>query len=99
MGSSFIAESYHDMGYIGIMLFSIVYGVILKSANNLKEGHYVKNAIVLISLYHIIYAPRDSAGAFISSYFNFSFIFTLIIIGFVSRIMKPRQQISIGIEE
>ena len=99
MGSSFIAESYHDMGYIGIMLFSFIYGVILTSANSLKEEHYVKNAIVLISLYHIIYAPRDSAGAFITSYFNFSFIFTLIVIVFASKIVKSRQPNSVDTME
>lgn len=99
MGSCYIAESYHDMGYFGVMLFSAIYGVVLTIANNLKEGHYVTNAVVLISLYYVIYSPRDSAGAFISAYFNFSFIITLLAIVLVSRIIKSSRSSLIAIKE
>lgn len=90
MGSCFIAEAFHDLGFLGIGLFSSVYGIILTKVNKLQKGYWIRNAIVLIALYHILYAPRDSAGSFISAFFNYSFIATVLIIYFFSRCLKTK---------
>lgn len=91
MGSCFIAEAFHDLGFFGIALFSSIYGIILTKVNKLQNGHWIKNAIILIALYHILYAPRDSAGAFLSAFFNYSFIATVLIIYFFSKCLKTKK--------
>lgn len=92
MGSCFIAEAFHDIGFLGIVLFSVIYGIVLTKVNKLQKGHWIKNAIILIALYHILYAPRDSAGSFISAFFNYSFIVTILIIYFLSKCLKSRKR-------
>ena len=87
MGSCYIAETYHDFGYFGISLFSIIYGIILTKANKLRKGNCVSNTIIIISLYSIIVAPRNSADSFLSSFFNFSFLITLAIIWVISKLL------------
>lgn len=92
MGSCFIAEAFHDLGFFGIALFSFIYGIVLTKVNKLQKGHWIKNAIILIALYYILYAPRDSAGSFISAFFNYSFIATISIIYFLSKCLKNRKR-------
>jgi oligosaccharide repeat unit polymerase len=90
MGSSYIAEVFHDFGYIGIALVNVIYGVILTRANKLQKEDFVMNAIKIVSLYNILYAPRGPADSFISAYLNITFIATLFIIYGFSLILKRR---------
>ena len=86
MGSSYIAEVYHDFGYIGVSLINVIYGYILIQFNNLKSNQILKNTIIIMSSYYIVYAPRAYADGFLSCFFNFSFILTLLTIYITSRI-------------
>ena len=88
MGSCYIAEAYHDMGYFGVALFSMIYAVILTKINSVEDSHWIKNTMIFISLYYILYAPRDSAGNFISAFFNYSFLASLLLVWFLSRCIK-----------
>ena len=90
MGSCYLAEAFHDFGYFGVAIFSMVYGYILSKANRLIGSSVVRNAILLISVYQIIYSPRAEAGSFLSAYFNFSFIGTVLIIYILASSIKKR---------
>ena len=86
MGSSYIAEAYHDFGYLGVAIFSTLYGMILQGCGRLKEGKVIRNTVVLMASYYIWFAPRSYADGFISCFMNFSFILTVVIILFGARI-------------
>ena len=75
-GSCYIAEAYHDFGYAGVCFFNIIYGFILTKINKLQSNSIMVNTMMFMSLYYILYAPRDSAGHFIAAYFNFIFLIT-----------------------
>lgn len=92
MGSCFIAEAFHDLGYMGVAAVSFIYGIILSKVNHLVVGNWLKNTIALISLYYVLYAPRDSAGQFIAAFFNFSFIVTALLIFVLSKCLKNNNQ-------
>lgn len=94
MGSCYIAEAFKDFGYFGVAMFSGIYGAILSHANKLQNGQYIKNTVILISLYYVIYSPRDAAGHFISAYFNFSFIITVSLIAVISQIAYKQRTVS-----
>lgn len=73
MGSSFIAEAWHDFGYIGIMFFSIFYGVVLSKIPKLCTINVWIAVIALIFLKYIMYAPRARATGFIVATLSVSF--------------------------
>ena len=88
MGSSYIAEAFQDFGYWGIAFFSVVYGIILTKVNRLYRGRWIYNTIILISLYQILYSPRDSAGGFVSAFFSTTFIGTLLLVIISSKMIR-----------
>lgn len=67
MGSSYIAEAYYDFGYIGIVLYSLLYGFVLASIPKWNAKNVWLSVIALVFLKFIMYAPRASATAFIAA--------------------------------
>lgn len=90
-GSSYIAEAYHDFGYLGIVFWSFLYSFILARVYSLRGKGIIYVTMALQALHYILVAPRNMASAFISEYIN---IYTWIVIGmvfFVAKIMVRRQ--------
>ena len=85
MGSSYIAEVFHDFGYLGVCVINIIYGYILTQFNKLHINHVWKNTIMIMSSYYIIYAPRAYADSFISCFLNFSFILVMVLIWVITK--------------
>ncbi|MEG1009789.1 MAG: O-antigen polysaccharide polymerase Wzy family protein [Clostridia bacterium] len=83
LGSCYIAEAYKDWGYIGICIINSLYGVILAKFTQYFGKNTLVTSIILLFVYNIIYAPRNSALSFIMAGFNFINVFTIVII-FVS---------------
>lgn len=93
MGSCYIAESFHDFGYIGVVIINIIYGWILSKFTKLESGNFIGNTIVLMATYNILLAPRGYTDGFISCFINFSFILTLLMLYVVKQVIKPRNSI------
>ena len=92
MGSSYIAEAFHDFGYVGVIIFSFLYGVILQKVGYIKRGKTIRNAVIIMATYFILVAPRSNADSFIAEFFNFSFLLTVAVIYFFSRTVKTSKQ-------
>ena len=73
MGSSFIAEAWYDMGYWGIVLYSLLYGIVIASIPKWNSKNVWLSVIALVFLKYILYAPRARATAFISAAASVSF--------------------------
>ena len=73
MGSSFVAEAFHDFGYIGIVLYSLLYGFVLASIPKWNSKNIWLSVVALVFLKYIMYAPRARATAFIASAASVSF--------------------------
>jgi oligosaccharide repeat unit polymerase len=91
VGSSYIAEAYHDLGYFGVILINFVYGFILRNWLTFDRPHIWKTAISLYIISAFLKAPRGSADAFIPLVLNIKLLFIIILIivirkGMVSRI-------------
>lgn len=91
MGSCYIAELFHDFGYIGVVFINIIYGGILSQFTKLKAGNIIGNTVVLMATYNILLAPRGYADGFISCFINFSFLITLLLVFAVKQVIKPRR--------
>lgn len=73
MGSSFIAEAFYDFGYIGIVLYSLLYGFVLASIPKWNSKNIWLSVVAFVFLKYIMYAPRARATAFIASAASVSF--------------------------
>ena len=70
VGSSYIAELYHDFGIIGVMIGNFFYGYILKKINNIQFECYLKDGLLLAIMYYLILAPRGNFDGFIGGIFS-----------------------------
>ena len=69
-GSSFILETYTDLGYVGVIIYSIILGYILMAIPRLLKRDTFLASIVLICTLNIFIIPRAEALQF------FQFIIT-----------------------
>lgn len=65
-GSSFVAEWFHDFGYVGVFVGGVVFGVLCLEIASLFAGQFVRNALRLAILPSVLMAPRGSATAFLT---------------------------------
>lgn len=66
-GTSYIIETYMDMGMLGVAIYSLVLGIYLSSIISLvNKENFLLNYIVLTSLSQIFLLPRYSGSGFIA---------------------------------
>ena len=63
-GSSYILETYADFGWIGIILFSLLLGMLLIYLVKWVKGHWMLSTIAFYSLQSIFLMPRAEATGF-----------------------------------
>lgn len=78
-GSSYILETYVDFGYIGIIIFSIIIGMLLSLIiPAIKKNNWLLTTIMLMILTNIFFLPRDSATTFLYFIVTMQFILPVI---------------------
>ena len=95
MGTSFVAESWIDFGYWGIMFYGCLYGLILGNVVRFCKQNFWLAFIALYAMMQIIYAPRGITTAFLSRFIEVKSWPFLLLIYFVYRysskkIYKPK---------
>lgn len=91
MGSSFIAEAWHDFGYVGVLIYSIFYGYILAKIPIWNARNVWISTIALVFFKYICYAPRARALGFVASAFSVSFWPLALIIYLMSILKFPKR--------
>lgn len=84
MGSSFIAEAFHDFGYIGVFFISLIYGKILQLCDKFNSTDIFNRFIILMIFSALIMAPRGTADAFISNLLNIEIFIAIFLIVFIT---------------
>lgn len=90
VGSSYIAELYHDFGYIGVLIGNIVYGYILKKISLINFTKPLQNAILFSMLNSLLLAPRSGFDNFLSNSFSIRNVVALISICLISKQYRKR---------
>lgn len=80
VGSSYVAEAYHDFGYFGVILINILYGFILSRCKKINSSNPYKLAILFLMIRGLFYAPRGPALIFLTNIFNITTISAFIIV-------------------
>lgn len=66
-GTSYIIETYMDIGMIGVIIYSLILGIFLSSIIPIiKKNSFLLNYIILTSLSQLFLLPRYSATGFLS---------------------------------
>ncbi|MBS5386557.1 MAG: O-antigen polysaccharide polymerase Wzy family protein [Clostridiales bacterium] len=72
-GSSYLLEVFTDYGYIGVLLFSIVLGILLIYAIDFLQKSVLCCTIVFMCLQSIFFIPRAEATGWLSFLFTIQF--------------------------
>jgi len=80
LGSSYIAEAYHDFGYVGVVLWNAFYAFLLSHFYNYKGKGIIYVAMSLCVLKAVLIAPRNVASGFLTQLINLD---TWLIIGLI----------------
>lgn len=71
LGSCYIAEIYHDFKYMGVLVYNVLLGVLLRQfTKNLQARNPIIMAFYFVAIRQILYLPRDAATVFITTAFN-----------------------------
>lgn len=90
VGSSYIAELYHDFNIFGLIVGNIFYGYLIKRISNIKFTHYFADALVLMTVNGIILAPRGNFDGFVSEIFGIYSLIGIFAVWLVSNIISQR---------
>ncbi|MDK2886830.1 MAG: hypothetical protein PWP54_1403 [Thermosipho sp. (in: thermotogales)] len=86
-GSSYIAEAYLDLGYLGLFLVNFIYSVWIYAIYITKNPLF--KGIGIYTIYYIIFSPRSVTFDWLIKFFQPSFIITL---AFVIILLKIKIQ-------
>lgn len=89
-GSSYIAESYHDFGYFGIVLFSLVYSFVMTKLYDYRNKRIIYVSLSLIIIKPILMAPRFAADAFLAELINFHTWIVIFVIFVFAKIIRKK---------
>ncbi len=81
-GTSYIAETYHDFGYTGVVIYSFILGCFLNKLYSFKKKYASvwRIAIALMILEEITVLPRYGADSVLQPFYNLTNMMVLIVL-------------------
>lgn len=92
VGSCYIAELFHDFGYIGLILGNLVYGFGIRRITDLKGSHYIRNGLLLASQYFLFLSPRGDFDGVIGGLFTVTSILGMAAIILLSYCFRKQRE-------
>lgn len=92
LGTSYIAELYHDLGHLGIALGSFVYGFLFNWLFSLKRFSYWKFAMGLLMLEEFVILPRYGADVIMRPFYSLTILLVLIGLIVIYNFLKKRNK-------
>ena len=86
VGSCYIAELYHDFGYLGVFAGSVIYGRLLSALNRMTFSRPFRDGILFAAMYYILLAPRGGFDSFVENIFGLYSILGYAVIYIASKI-------------
>lgn len=78
-GSSYLLETYADFGYIGIILFSLILGILFFYIIRMINKGSIQSVLSLIILTEIYFCPRDAALGWLNFIIYMQFIVPFVV--------------------
>ena len=94
MGSSFIAEAYLSLGYLGLGCYSLFLGFIIKKIENLLKAQWVLGIIGMLCFRYLLISPREPALTWIIKGINLTNISILLLLYILMIIIRKGRKLS-----
>ncbi|MBE5999866.1 MAG: O-antigen polysaccharide polymerase Wzy [Sarcina sp.] len=85
LGSCYIAEVFHDLGYVGVVIVNVIYGILFRRVFNFKNHGIWMTAIIISMLNSLLLAPRGSADGFITDIVDLTTWGTILVVWMISK--------------
>ena len=85
LGSCYIAEAYHDFGYLGVVGTSAIYGILLNKMFSFKSKNIWMTAISFLMLNALLHAGKGSFDSFFTDLLDMTTWGTFLLIFLVSK--------------
>ena len=95
IGSCYIAEAFHDFGYVGVVLVNVIYGIVINKFFDFKKKSVFTGAISFILLNSLLYAPRGSADGFVADIVDFTTWGSIIGIYIIANIVTNKAKVKV----
>lgn len=92
VGSCYIAELFHDFGFIGVIVGNVIYGCFISCVNSIGSKRYYRDAMLLASQYYLFLAPRGDFDGMIGGLFSITAILGMIGIWALSILLRQKRQ-------
>lgn len=92
VGSCYIAELFHDFSYMGVLVGSLLYGLILCKIDHMVFSHPIRDGIIIVVLYYILLAPRGSFDGFVGNVFGLYSIVGYLCIYIIAKLFVSRRK-------
>ena len=89
-GTSYIAELFYDLGYIGVFLGNILYGWIFAKIISYRQSNLFVRSLVFTTITQFIWAPRGSYTGFLGFIFAPTTIITFVFIWGIVYLLRSR---------
>lgn len=90
LGSSYVAETFHDFGYLGVFISSVVYGIYLNLFDHITKIKFWIRALLLLSVNSFLMSPRGETDAFISCLLNIQVVVAIFLVGIIYYYIKHK---------
>lgn len=91
-GTSYVAELYHDFGYIGIVIGSVIYGWLCTGIESYKEGKVFRRSCLFIIITQLLWAPRGGFTKIITTLLSPSALLALLAVFAMAWLLERRKQ-------
>lgn len=90
-GTSYIAELYHDFGYVGVIIGNIFYGFLLYRTSILQNKTYFVTVFKLLIIQELLWSPRGGFSDFLILLFRPATLIAVIIVIVLSLIIYEKE--------
>lgn len=93
LGSCYLAEAFHDFGYIGVIITSFIYGVMLRRMFNFSRRGVWGTTISFLMLSALLHASKGTFDSFFTDILDMTTWGTILIIYLASMQLKKRRNL------
>lgn len=87
IGTSYIAELYHDLSYIGIAAGSFLYGYVMDKINQIHYSKPIKSTFFMLMVSPLLFAPRGEFDGIIGVAFRRGTLVAVIMIAVAAKVL------------
>lgn len=80
LGTCYIAEVYNDFGYFGVLIFSYVYGIVIKKCSSFTSKTILGRSITLMLIGSLLMIPRSNADSIISIFIKSELLVAIVLL-------------------